>query len=643
MGGDLLHIERDEGDPTVETDCAPDDASCQIVEKSMDDSFETDLSAFEEDDEEKDKLKQNKRVGYRETLRHKFQGEYCDRTKIASPAPELQRQCKKGGDYLACVRSLTAMSWLIQRWEVEKSIAQGGATLSPQDYAAQRVKFAILERLLLEYGFDTLKHEAPCIKESETRQQETECLHQRTIPMFFNETVHRKAATQLQINQALDLLQEEYPQTQDNGDFTVGVKNFRGEHYPVLMSPDHSTYYVSGGTKHDAAGYTRRGLVAWSDEDPDREPVLREALGAWVTKVLDLTDKTSTLSKGTKAFRARCGWVELKAKEDLKKYTDAIAGVGYNLVYSAQKECAQISKSVETVMMRIQTEASVGCDKKKQCTPDPEVCGCPEGFACDMRRLPRKGAMILVGSAVGGAIGAGLGTAIPVLGSALFGLITAGPAGAAAGAVAGLMLPGKIQGAVIGSAMGGMEVLPTCSCFPLVCAFDKLSDSCVIKPTHFQNNSERVGYPLLPLNGMKCIVSRKSTFRKRSICSLQACQDADAMVPGPYLPSGQRLFGRVGTRDKTVFNCANTNGNVDTLIMLSEKLPDHTVRGVEVNNTVQARKDMLRFFPNVDYEEVGWQKKKNQKGTIEEEDEDDYYGTEKYDDELDDDELEDNR
>lgn len=294
-------------------------------------------------------------------------------------------------------------------------------------------------------------------------------------------------------------------------------------------------------------------------------------------------------------------------------------------------------------MIRIQKETQVGCDRKKKCTPDPEVCGCPEGFACDMRHLPRKGAMVLVGSAMGGAVGAGVATAIPVLGGALFGLITAGPPGAAAGVAAGLLMGGKVEGAVLGATLGGMEVLPTCSCFPLICAFDKKVDSCVIKPSHYQNNSERVGFPLLPLNGMKCIVSRKSTFRKRSICSLQACQDADALVPGPLLPSGLQLFGRVGTRDKTVFNCANTNGKVDTLIMLSEKLPDLNVRGLVVNNTVQARKDMLRFFPNVDYEEVGWQKKKNQKGTIEEEDEDDYYGTEKYDDELDDDELEDNR
>jgi hypothetical protein len=429
--GDLLHIERDEGDPAVEGDCAPDDVSCQLVRESVDDSFEHDLSHFDDEEEEEEEvhLNKNKKVGYTAAFRHKFQGTYCDSKKIAPPDPELQRQCKKGGDYLACARSLTATSWLVQRWEVQKSIAQGKGTLTPQDFAAQKAKFAVLERLLVEYGFDPSLHKGPCSAQRETRHQETECLLLRTIPMFFNETVHRKHASQQQIDHALDLLQEEYTQTQDSGDFTVGFKNFRGEQHPVRMSPiEHSPYFVSAGQKHDAPGYSRTGLVAWSDEDPDREPVLREALGAWVTKMLDLTDQVSTLSKGTKAFRDRCGWVELKARKDLNKYTDAVAGVGYDLKHSAQKECAQISKSTETVMIRIQKETQVGCDRKKKCTPDPEVCGCPEGFACDKRRLPRKGAMILVGGAVGGAVGATLATVIPVLGGALFGMMTGGPA-----------------------------------------------------------------------------------------------------------------------------------------------------------------------------------------------------------------------
>jgi len=270
---------------------------------------------------------------------------------------------------------------------------------------------------------------------------------------------------------------------------------------------------------------------------------------------------------------------------------------------------------VETVVMRILAEVHSGCVKKAHCTPDPHVCGCPEGFACDKRRLPREGRAKVGGFLVGHFGGAALGMSLPVLGGALVGLMIGGPAGAAALAgaavVSDFVLPTKIAGGMIGGRVGRTEILPTCQCFPLICAFDKKVDSCIMRPSHYQNRSANVGFPLLPLNGMKCTVSRKSTFRKRSICSLQACQDTDALVPGPLIPSGQRLFGRVGTRDQTVFNCANTNGKVDTLIMLSEKLPDYDVRGLEVNNTVKARKEMLRRFPNVQYQEVGWEEKKH--------------------------------
>lgn len=518
----------------------------------------------------------------------KFKGKfvvYCDKNRILPL--DLPEPCVFEGDFLSCMRSVTPVSWLAQKWELERTMqARVGSLLKP----VWEAKHLILALALKEYGFDPDGIRSICSKESSTLERDRQCVRIRAIPDFVV-GLHRQSPSHDQISKAVAVINHDYPQALTGKDWIVGHRvDKQGKRFPVMQGPLGKTYFIDEeGRQMGISSHVREGLVAGAAEDHDLAFSLQKVLSKWVRRQASFAERVELFGKSRKdTFKTRCSSVQANNRQLLEKYNDIVPGFGFS-VDSAMKDCQRLSRQAQSVMDRLLTEVTSGCDRVLKCSVKSQTGGCPEGFACDKRRCQRKGIMMFVGSGMGGFLG---GAGFPVLFGAIAGMVLAGPAGAAGGAAAAMAAPGKVPLGLLGATLGKTEVVPRCMCFPMLCQWDDMYDRCVVTPTRFQNRSDP-GVARLPYTGMKCA---RTASRSRPECGFVPCEAGDTMARGPTTESGEQLFGRVGLgSDGTVYNCANTEGTSETLLTLLPELPD-PVGEETVGNTVESRRALLQLY-----------------------------------------------
>jgi len=243
---------------------------------------------------------------------------------------------------------------------------------------------------------------------------------------------------------------------------------------------------------------------------------------------------------------------------------------------------------------RLKQEYSEPCSKSEDGTCSEKGNSyCPEGSACSCRRAQtpsRIAPAVLAGAVFSNLVVGTIGGLITVAGGA------AGPPLAAfVGGFFGAnaIVPDWPLYAAFGLA-ASRTLFKKCMCFHQDCVHDAETDTCKLKLAKTMNSTSN---PLhyLPPSGLRCRSIRQGK------CRMDSCSISDLARPpaeGQTSTNGGSLFGRVGRDGKDIFNCANTQGTMETLLSSLADVPSKEgKKGDTVPNSAKARVDILQDHP----------------------------------------------
>lgn len=329
--------------------------------------------------------------------------------------------------------------------------------------------------------------------------------------------------------------------------------------------------------------------------DLSDQTMLKETLEQWLRTMWEREDMIAGLHHSAGYFmRGRCSAARNRMEGTRQSYEVAVRSTGFPLVRGSTAECLAATPSTliaSGTLERIIQEMSVCSLHNGTC--DAANSPCPEGFTCDCQRRSREGAGLVAGAVIGGIAGLAVSTAVPfaVVGAA--GLAFA-PEYAAAWAYGSLFIGGKVEVAGMGAAMGTQESGTTCMCFPIECEYNEESEQCEMAPSETATASSNP-FSTLPFTGLKCTEhTSHHWFHSGKECALTECDRIDTSHVGPQI-DGQQWFGRVGRssdwEETGLYNCANTQGTVETLMTRLLELP-------QGENTVENRMQILQHYSN---------------------------------------------
>jgi len=351
-----------------------------------------------------------------------------------------------------------------------------------------------------------------------------------------------------------------------------------------------------------AANNTESSITVGEDhlEIPmsDSEAVVQH-VESWLRDMWHRDDMITGLHHSAGYFmRNKCSAARIQMEQERHGYEESILLAGFPLVHGVTQVCNDETPSMlvaSGTLERIIEELSV-------CSLNNGTCAaagtpCPEGFMCDCQRRQREGSGLVAGAVIGGIAGLAVSTAVPFAVAGAAGLAFA-PEYAAAWAYGSLLLGGKVEVAAAGSAVGTMETSSTCMCFPVECEYNEESEQCEMGPSATATESSNP-FSTLPFTGLKCTEHRSHHwFHSGKECALTECDRIDTSHEGPNI-DGHQFFGRVGRssdwEETGLYNCANTEGTVESLLTRLQSLP---MEGAQAGNTVENRIQILQQFSN---------------------------------------------
>jgi len=335
-------------------------------------------------------------------------------------------------------------------------------------------------------------------------------------------------------------------------------------------------------------------LVRLSDPE-----VLVAQLDIWFRSMWERDDMIRGLHHSAGYFmRSRCSAARVQFEQERHEYEASILATGFPVWHGVTQECNDETPSqlvASGTLERIIQEMSVCAMNNGTCTT--EGTPCPEGFSCDCQRREREGSGQMAGLVIGGIAGLAVSTALPFAVAGAAGLAFA-PESAAIWAYGSLALGGKAEAAGFGAAAGTLEMSTTCMCFPVECEYNEELEMCEMAPSATASPSSNP-FSTLPFTGLKCTEhTSHHWFHSGKECALTDCDHIDASHAGPVI-GGLQFFGRVGRssdwEETGLYNCANTQGTVETLLTRLPSLPQ--VRFLpEVDNSVENRIQILQQY-----------------------------------------------
>lgn len=326
---------------------------------------------------------------------------------------------------------------------------------------------------------------------------------------------------------------------------------------------------------------------------------LAQNLEGWLRNMWQRDDVIRGLHHSAGYFmRSRCSAARTQMEQERHGYEASILATGFPLVHGVTQVCNDETPSMlvaSGTLERIIQEISVCSLNDGNCTAAETPC--PEGFTCDCQRRTREGSGLVAGAVIGGIAGLAVSTAVPFAVAGAAGLAFA-PEYAAAWAYGSLLLGGKVEVAGAGAAIGTLESSTTCMCFPVECEYNEESEQCEMTPSATASASSNP-FSTLPFTGLKCTEHRSHHwFHSGKECALTECDRIDTSHAGPVI-GGHQFFGRVGRssdwEETGVYNCANTEGTVETLLTRLQSLPQN---GAQAGNTVENRIQILQQYSN---------------------------------------------
>lgn len=334
--------------------------------------------------------------------------------------------------------------------------------------------------------------------------------------------------------------------------------------------------------------------------DLSNQETLQASLEEWLRAMWEREDMVTALHHSAGYFTRRsCSSARTRVQQVYRSYEASILATGFPLERGVTQVCLEETPSTlvaSGTLDRIFAELSVCELNDGNCTAAGMPC--PEGFSCDCQRRSREGAGLAAGAVIGGVAGLAVATALPA--AIAGGAALAMGESAAAWASASLLLGGKAEVAAAGSAAGTQELSTTCGCFPLECEYNEEREQCEMSPSATASPSSNP-FSTLPFTGLKCTEHRSHHwFHSGKECALTECDRIDTSRIGPHI-NGQQWFGRVGRsphwEETGLYNCASTEGTVETLMSRVQSLP----QGEDVpraENTVDRRIDILQQYTN---------------------------------------------
>eukprot|EP00928_Gymnodinium_smaydae_P025000 TRINITY_DN2005_c0_g1_i1.p1 TRINITY_DN2005_c0_g1~~TRINITY_DN2005_c0_g1_i1.p1 ORF type:complete len:643 (-),score=57.36 TRINITY_DN2005_c0_g1_i1:49-1689(-) len=228
-----------------------------------------------------------------------------------------------------------------------------------------------------------------------------------------------------------------------------------------------------------------------------------------------------------------------------------------------EKECGAETSRIkleleeDALVKRMLTEADKCSKTAEGAWSDSQMDPCPEASACAYKRLTNemRGAEVATKAYFGSMVAS-------TLVGALLGTLVFPGFGTVQGAVAGFGAPVSAPVSVLAGGLAATELLPSGRCFPAQCEYDASDDRCIMREPSSNNP-----FGWLPSSGQKCLEVRENT------CELRVCEGTDYLTPLNNM--SKDLFGRMGYRDKGVYNCLSATGKAFGLDRV-DSLPDGT-------------------------------------------------------------------
>jgi len=331
--------------------------------------------------------------------------------------------------------------------------------------------------------------------------------------------------------------------------------------------------------------------------DLSDQTTLKATLEEWLRTMWEREDMIAGLQHSAGYFmRGKCSAARNRIEARRHSYEMAVRSTGFPLVRGTTEECLRETPSTliaSGTLERIIQEMSVCSLNNGTCDAENSNSPCPEGFSCDCQRRSREGSGMVAGFVIGGIAGLAVSTAVPFAVAGAAGLAFA-PEYAAAWAYSSLLLGGKVEVAGLGAAVGTQERSTTCMCWPMECGYNEESEQCEITPSATATASSNP-FSTIPFTGLKCTEHTSHHWlHSGKECALTECDSIDASHVGPQI-DGQQWFGRVGRssdwEETGLYNCASSQGTVDTLMTRLQELP-------QGENTVENRMQILQHFSN---------------------------------------------